>query len=282
MALFGCATACLEAYKPQSCLTDLFERPSSAPCIFGYSFIFTSLLYTLPTIRRPHQTKQLSLWLLFFITILILCLSSSSGHTTQPDWSSWLWNFNSPGRGFWLWFLVESRFWSWTYLGFYEDYSLDDTTRIVHDEEGSPVWIFTSQPTDSQWRHPAAIFNPYWPMFKPWKDVVVRLSYIHSIDNIVHTAWLRHRTIGAPYTQYVSNSEILTLLLGVTLAIHARVRIYTHVVFRTVAEPYVYNGGEGNDKQDLSEKRTGNGDTGDMGKGHPETPCASTPRPSIS
>jgi hypothetical protein len=109
-------------------------------------------------------------------------------------------------------------------------------------------------------------------MFKPWKDVVVRLSYIHFIDNIVHTAWLRYGAIGAPYTQYISNSEILTPIHGVMLAIHAGAWIYTHVVLPIAAGPYVYTGGDSNEKQGLLEKGKNDGDTGDIKKGQTLAP----------
>jgi hypothetical protein len=87
------------------------------------------------------------------------------------------------------------------------------------------------------------------------EDVVIRLSYILFVDNVIHTLWLRYGAVDAPYTQYISNSEILTLLLGVTLAIYTDARMFTHVVFPTDAEPTWRSGEEGTAKRDCGEKQ---------------------------
>jgi hypothetical protein len=54
---------------------------------------------------------------------------------------------------------------------------------------------------------------------------------VHLIDNTIHVIWLRYFIAEAPYTSYVNNSEILTMLLGATLAVYTYTRIRTHVYF---------------------------------------------------
>jgi hypothetical protein len=45
---------------------------------------------------------------------------------------------------------------------------------------------------------------------------MIRLAYLHVIDDAVHVIWPRFCWAwdgGAPYTSYVNNSEIVTVLL---------------------------------------------------------------------
>jgi hypothetical protein len=74
-------------------------------------------------------------------------------------------------------------------------------------------------------------YLPYAPVFLPWRDVVVRLAYVHLIDNAVEVLWFRYLAANAPYTSHINNSGILTILLGISLAVYTCARIRTHVVF---------------------------------------------------
>lgn len=66
----------------------------------------------------------------------------------------------------------------------------------------------------------------------PWQDTIVRLSYIHIIDNLVYALWLRFYFENGPYTADVNNSELLTLFLVVIMGIYTFARIESHVVFK--------------------------------------------------
>jgi hypothetical protein len=68
-------------------------------------------------------------------------------------------------------------------------------------------------------------------VFLPWRDVVVRLAYIHVVDNLVQVLWLRYVAADAPYMTYMNSSEVLTILLGISLALYTYARMRTRVVF---------------------------------------------------
>ena len=80
-------------------------------------------------------------------------------------------------------------------------------------------------------------YNPYEPRYMPWKDVAVRLSYIHFIDNLIHVIWIRYNFTHGPYTSYLNNSEFTLLLLFIGLALYTYVRIQSHVAFSCNGEP---------------------------------------------
>jgi hypothetical protein len=99
----------------------------------------------------------------------------------------------------------------------------------VHDRPGLAIWSFTSEKTGDEAKDDT--YNPYSPIFLPWRDIAVRLSYVHLIDNTIHFIWFRYFIAEAPYTSYINNSEILTMLLGATLAVYTYARMRTHVYF---------------------------------------------------
>lgn len=213
---------------------DVFETPTHRGWLAFYALVVITLLHGLVAHRnKPWRLLQVTFWLHVLTTAIIRCLSTFSGWTTQPDWASLIWNSNAPGKFIWLWLLVEMGCWSWTYLGFYDDYYLREATRTVHDRSGHPVWTFTVDETD-------AFTSPYNLIFRPWRDIAVRLSYVHLIDNAIHVIWFRYFHVDAPYTAYVNNSEMLTILLFVVLAVYTYTRMRTHVYFDTnTTEPLV-------------------------------------------
>lgn len=60
---------------------------------------------------------------------------------------------------------------------------------------------------------------------------MVRLSYIHVVDNLIHILWLRFFIDNGPYTAYLNDSEILTALLLVQVVVYTYVRMRSHVHF---------------------------------------------------
>ncbi|RMZ73646.1 hypothetical protein GMOD_00009391 [Pyrenophora seminiperda CCB06] len=225
-----------------SCPIDkhLLETPTQPLWLFAYTFWCLALVVSLIAYRnRPERLLRVTFWLQFLITVAIRCLSTFSGRTTQVydylippadnDNSQVLlsWNSYSIFKAGWIWPIIECPAWSSTYLGFYEDYYYQESTRMVYDRFGRPVWVFTSENTEERPRG----FNHYAPNFLPWRDIVVRLSYYHVIDNAIHILWLRYDNTDAPYTTYINNSEFLTLALFVTLVAYTYARMRTHVYF---------------------------------------------------
>jgi hypothetical protein len=209
---------------------DVFETPTHSGWPAFYALLVVTFVFGLIVYRNsPLRLMQVTFWLHFLITTTIRCLSTFSGWTTQPTWSSLIWNSNSPGKICWLWLLVECGCWNWTYLGFYDDYYFHEATRTVHDRSGNSVWRFTSEKTDDDSED--MLYSPYSLMFRPWRDIAVRLSYIHLIDNTIHVIWLRYFHVDAPYTAYINNSEILTVLLFLSLTVYTFTRMHTHVYF---------------------------------------------------
>jgi hypothetical protein len=209
---------------------DTFETPTHRVFLTFYTLLglaFTAAL--IAYYNKPRDFERATFWLHFLITAVIRCVSSFSGFTTLHDWSSLIWNSNSGGKIVWLWLLVERGCWSWTYLGFYEDYYCHEDTRTVHDRVGRPVWTFTSEKTDDPVKDD--IYNACSPIFLSWRDIAVRLSYVYLIDNTIHFIWFRYFIADAPYTLYLDNSEILTMLLFVILALYTYARTITHVFF---------------------------------------------------
>jgi hypothetical protein len=158
-------------------------------------------------------------------------LSSFSGYTALPAYSSVIWNSNYLARSFWLLFLIECPAWKWTYLGFYTDAYYDDASRTVVSAEGTAVWMFTSEKDDLIPEDEQVFYFRYAQVFLPWRAVVVRLAYISLFDNLVYVVWMRYAVENAPYTSYINNSEILTLLLFILLALYTYARMRTHVIF---------------------------------------------------
>jgi hypothetical protein len=209
---------------------DVFETPTQRGWPIFYAFLGATFVFSHIVCRNsPRRLMQVTFWLHFLITIAIRSLSTFSGWTTQPGWSSLIWNSNSPGKICWLWLLVECGCWNWTYLGFYNDYYFHEATRTVHDPNGKAVWTFTSEKTGV--KSEDEMYTPYSLMFRPWRDIAVRLSYIHLVDNTIHVIWFRYLHIDAPYTVYINNSEILTVLLFVSLTVYTYTRMRTHVYF---------------------------------------------------
>lgn len=102
-------------------------------------------------------------------------------------------------------------------------------SRTTYDQLGRSIWTFTAEKTGEPTHDD--LHNPYAPMFLPWKDLVVRLSYVHVIDNAVHVLWLRYFASDTPYTAYINVSEILTVMLFLAMVLYTWARVRTHVVF---------------------------------------------------
>ncbi|KAF2823074.1 hypothetical protein CC86DRAFT_75822 [Ophiobolus disseminans] len=162
----------------QCWLKSALEHPNSAIFATGYRFIALVAIAAFVVYRnRPRQLKTIAFWLHFMITIVIRCLTTFSGFTIYSNWSSLIWNSNSLIKGLWLWLLVQNGCWACTYLGFYTDFYFIASARTVYNATGDAVWTFKTDDVNIPIEDD---HDPYWPMFLPWRDVVVRLTFAPS------------------------------------------------------------------------------------------------------
>jgi len=128
-----------------------FKEVVEKPTVFLHVPLLLATHYTLKEhLKALAQLKKYTLALTFLTTTLIRCLSSFSGWTTQRTeqpgqriWKHnhiWLWSSSSPGKLAWLWFLIASGPWVWTYLGTYGDAYWDEAAQCIKDEDGRDVW----------------------------------------------------------------------------------------------------------------------------------------------
>ncbi|KAF2244951.1 hypothetical protein BU26DRAFT_89892 [Trematosphaeria pertusa] len=108
-------------------------------------FLRSSLFLRSHYRRQPKKLKCVAFYIHFVIMLAIYCLASFSGYTTFSEVYFAPFHWNSPARPVWLWFLTERAFWSWSYLGTYEDYHFRQESRTVVDEIGTPLWTFTCE-----------------------------------------------------------------------------------------------------------------------------------------
>lgn len=215
---------------------DFIERPSwpiHAPILVAL------ILGTMIFHRSPTNLKRFAFGFNFIITSAIRCLSSFSGRMALSTWSFLPWNSNSAAKAFFMWFLVELGIWNCSYLGTYVDVRLEkvrllnntsfDTmitalqeSQSAIDEYGNTVWT-------PEYKRKDPIFSSH---YFPWQDTVVRLSYIHIIDNLIHIVWLRFFFENGPYSTYINNSEILTVYLAVGVAFYTYARIDSRALFQ--------------------------------------------------
>jgi hypothetical protein len=211
--------------NPINCaFKDILE---SQHFLFCVPFLMANLYALIRYRKAPGKLKKFAFGIHALLTLAIRCLSSFSGMMISPSWYFLIWNSNSPGKFLWLILLIGLGSWSWTYLGTYSDVRFKEDTRSIIDEHGATVWNFTSQTNEKL----EQTEYQYAPLYHPWQDTVVRLSYIHIVDNLIHVYWLRFSLSNGPYTTYINNSEILTLLLFTEMGIYTYARMASHVVF---------------------------------------------------
>ncbi|KAG9186248.1 hypothetical protein G6011_02804 [Alternaria panax] len=88
---------------------DVLETPTYRGWPALYALVGVMLVYSLIVYgNKPRRLLQVAFWLHLLITTIISCLSTFSGWATQPDWSSLVWNSNSPSKIVWMWLLVDS------------------------------------------------------------------------------------------------------------------------------------------------------------------------------
>ncbi|KAF2650305.1 hypothetical protein K491DRAFT_720853 [Lophiostoma macrostomum CBS 122681] len=215
------------ASKGTTCdIKDIMEQPSWS---FHAGILLLSISIVLYYRQNLEMLKRSALFLSSAITTIIRCLSSFSGRVSSSRFSWVIFNSNSPAKVVWLSLLLEMEFWYYTYLGMYADVRYDKDSFSVIDEHGTKVQQL--QPGSLDTNISSMCRRDTSTIYRPWEEILARMSYIHVVDNLIHIIWLRYFISNAPYTAYRNNSEILTLQLVVSVVIYTYARMRTHVVF---------------------------------------------------
>ncbi|KAF2877952.1 hypothetical protein BDV95DRAFT_600642 [Massariosphaeria phaeospora] len=171
---------------------NLLERPNP----LTYLALLLATLYTLCRYHNnPEKLKKYIFALLLCIIMAIRVFSS-----------------NFPAKLVWMFWLCCLSLWDCTYLGNYEDvrYEQDSTrlrVRLTFEDLSTRVSS---------------------GVCLPWQDLIIRLAFIHVIDNSIHVLWLRYAFANEPYTTFLNNSEILTICLTVGLSLYIYARVQCH------------------------------------------------------
>jgi hypothetical protein len=228
-------------------LRTVLETPLPA---FWLLYLATCLLSLLPlytrTSFRPPDLKSSLFNVLLVTSTALRCLAFTSGFVafiasrdyplrskTWLEWAfRWWWIITIPASSgtypLWAALLRSERLWrdrKWsTYNGLH--YGHDE--RKITDDYGDVVYTWDEVET--------------WGF--PWRDAMVRLAVYTLGERVVYLAWLRFGYADAPYVEGVSNSEILTVLLGMVL-----------VVWRIMRDREVLRGGGGDVERNEKEVR---------------------------
>ncbi|KAJ8107833.1 hypothetical protein OPT61_g8590 [Boeremia exigua] len=158
-------------------------------------FLGLTLLSVYRVRRNTASLKALHFRLILGLLSVVRLLSSASGFSEiyDTDWQMLPWDSASPHKVVFLNWIINLRHWNPYYLGRYSNVA----------------------PADRKSR-------------PRWSDVVIRLAYYHVVDNAAHVIWLRffrptHN--GEPFTEYVNNSEILTVILLVLMVAWTGLRV---------------------------------------------------------
>jgi hypothetical protein len=182
--------------------TFILKDEVEMPRLWCYSLMICVICALSPCSKRP--SKSTLFWMLFTTMLVLRCLAVVAG-TIHFDRGKWyqFWMLvpvgaSSSTKGLLLHWVVNLSMWKRTFLGTYSD-------GPSSDDAGKPFYYNSTIRVEP-------------PV--PWRDVIVRLAYYHVIDNAIHVLLLRHGYEfgdGLPYTDYVNNSEILTVVLAVQM-----------------------------------------------------------------
>ena len=220
--------------NPSACaFIDMIETPTP----YLYMLLLSFPIYSL--IQHSAHLETLKTHMLVYIyitTTLIRGLSGFSGWTIGRNIPVLVWASNCPAKAIWLWALMALWFWDWTYLGVYEDEYGDEAARAIRNKHGAVVWKNTpskdgSKPDTSGEGFMNDLVPAYRKSYMPMSEITIRLGYIHIVDNLIHVIWLRYYIENGPYTLYINNSEIFTLVLLLQMAVYTYARMRTHVTF---------------------------------------------------
>lgn len=212
--------------SPAFLLKDIIERPN--PLLWLSLVLFCIFVFT--SIPRRHRKGTL-FWYITGTTLAVRCMGSFSGllhyevlSTRGSIMQQLPWDSGSFFKIFFLSFIIHMPIWNDLTFGFYahapspkldhEPFQSDNLEEKHSSESKQAFWKPSStEPSQSSHLH--------------FRDAMLRLAYYHVVDNTLHMIWLRYYwpvSDGASYTAYVSNSEILHLVLLVLMAAWTRVK----------------------------------------------------------
>jgi hypothetical protein len=224
------------AAEPAFILKDEIETPRPLAYLSLFLVCATVLLWQRKSLRG---LKTAVFWTLFATLTAMRCLSVFSGtlHFNRGEYWSLFWmvfplSASCPTKGLFLHWLVTLGAWKDLRLGWYAEVPPRPEASAPADQDAPEV----SKDADGETTEPPVT----------WRDAVMRLCWYHVIDNAVHVFWLRYGYEfgdGAPYTAYVNNSEILTMLLVLQLGAWTWVQVRMREEVALEAEEKMEEGG---------------------------------------
>jgi hypothetical protein len=178
---------------------DVLETPQALAYASSLLFVWLAIA---PVLHDIARLKKRLFWIMFCALSVIRFLSSASGSIKYYTQLQTLpWDSGSPVKVWWLWRMLNLSHWDWRFL------------QVIGtcDEMAAPE-IATTDEKDEKIKTT--------PTRPSCRDAIVRLAYYHIVDNAVHVVWLRFfwpHNDGKPFTEYISNSEILTVVLTVLM-----------------------------------------------------------------
>ncbi|KAF2008071.1 hypothetical protein P154DRAFT_614461 [Amniculicola lignicola CBS 123094] len=103
-----------------------------------------------------------------------------------------------------------------TYSSRYDDFYYNFATKIFHDPCECRLIEFE---------------HPDDPACTSIQDVGIRLAYLVILNTALHIPWLRYWSPYAPYTTFINNKELTTLVLVVQVLIYTYARMASHVSY---------------------------------------------------
>jgi hypothetical protein len=195
---------------PAFTMKDVLETPLLPVCTL---FLLTSIGVVIYNRHNINRLKTITFWYLLATSLISRSLASFSGslHYNHDAFAMMFpTNAPSPLKGPYLMWMIEWLIWDCIYTSRYVDG--DGTASILPMSEPCKDEKVTKEPHVT------------------WQDAVLRLAYYHIIDNTIHVIYLRYSWTfgeGQPYTSYINNSEILTVVLAVQMAVWTWLRMRT-------------------------------------------------------
>jgi hypothetical protein len=227
------------------------------------------LIFCLGAIARSQKNmgrlKEMVFWVIFAVLMVVRCLGSFSGTlhiTTNHLGLLFPTNATSVFKGLFIQWVLSLQMWDRISFAGYEDIvalpttdsdwrddelqdPITDDVDYVHDRKpsGKKLTLLThfciSLHSPLLSGHPSASHPSSPELDVSWHTNLIRLSYYHVIDSTLHVLCVRYCWAsgqGAPYTDYVNNEEILTVLLAVLMAIWRVVKMRLQSEKETGAE----------------------------------------------
>ncbi|KAF2196303.1 hypothetical protein GQ43DRAFT_476446 [Delitschia confertaspora ATCC 74209] len=234
-------------YPQARLLTDILGRPRLETYLVLLPFLYCLIKFS----NSMQKLKACSFYLSVVASMVIRCLSYSSGclvfHFLDEDNPSIVaaQSAFSFAMTFWKFplLLVFVYLWLWrcTYLGRYSDWYHDQTLSIARFPDRHGFFLYRFKPNKKQ--GDTLSEEDCQTKWGVWKDLAIRLSYLTLVTNTAQILWSLNRYFFYPmrYTHYVNDSEILTLVLAVSLGMYTYARMHSHHAVLYDPERFCYD-----------------------------------------